>query len=36
LNRPPKFTVYPEAGHNSWDQAFAEPDFLSWIFSHKR
>lgn len=36
LNRPAKFTVYPEAGHNSWDQAFAEPDFLSWIFSHKR
>jgi predicted peptidase len=36
LNRPAKFTVYPEAGHNSWDPAFAEPEFLSWIFSHKR
>ncbi len=36
LNRPAKFTVYPEAGHNSWDAAFAEPEFLSWIFSHKR
>lgn len=36
LNRPVKFTVYPEAGHNSWDPAFAEPEFLSWIFSQKR
>lgn len=31
-----KFTVYPEAGHNSWDAAFAEPNFLSWIFSNNK
>ena len=31
-----KFTMYPEANHNSWDQAFAEPELLSWLFSHKR
>ena len=31
-----KFTVYPEANHNSWDSAFAEPDFLSWLFSQKK
>lgn len=36
LNQPAKFTIYPEAGHNSWDAAFAEPAFLSWIFSHER
>lgn len=36
LNRQAKFTVYPEAGHNSWDPAFAEPEFLSWLFSHKK
>lgn len=36
LNGDVKFTVYPEAGHNSWDSAFAEPDFLSWLFSHKK
>ena len=29
-------TLYPEANHNSWDAAFKEPDFFSWIFSHKR
>ena len=27
--------VFPNTGHNSWDQAFKEPDFLSWIFSKK-
>ena len=27
------FTLYPEANHNSWDPAFAEPGFLSWMFS---
>ena len=31
-----KFTVYPEANHNSWDSAFAEPDFLSWLFAQKK
>lgn len=29
-----KFTLYPEANHNSWDQAFAEPQLLPWLFSH--
>jgi predicted peptidase len=31
-----KITIYPEANHNSWDPAFAEPEFLSWMFSQKR
>ena len=31
-----KFTLYPEANHNSWESAFAEPDLLKWIFSQKR
>lgn len=26
------FVEYPADGHNSWDSAFAEPDFLSWLF----
>ena len=30
------FTVYPEAGHNSWDSAFAEPDLLSWLFAQHK
>lgn len=31
-----KFTLYPDANHNSWDQAFAEPELLSWLFSNKK
>jgi predicted peptidase len=30
------FKLYPNATHNSWDSAFAEPDYLSWIFSKKK
>lgn len=31
-----KFSLYPEANHNSWDSAFAEPEFLSWLFSQSK
>lgn len=31
-----KFTLYPEANHNSWDPAFAEPELLSWLFKQKK
>ncbi len=31
-----KFTLYPEANHNSWDSAFAEPSLMPWIFSHSK
>jgi len=31
-----KFTLYPEANHNSWDSAFAEPELLPWLFSIKK
>jgi predicted peptidase len=31
-----KLTIYPEAGHNSWDNAFAEKDLLPWLFSQHR
>ena len=36
LNSDVKFRVYPDANHNSWDPAFAEPDFLTWIFSYRK
>lgn len=29
-----RYKEYPGVDHNSWDNAFAEPDYLSWIFSH--
>ena len=31
-----KYTEYPEANHNSWDPAFAEPKFLKWLFSNRK
>jgi predicted peptidase len=30
------YTEYPEVNHNSWDNAFAEPNLLPWLFSQKR
>jgi predicted esterase len=26
----PRYTEYQGVGHNVWERAFAEPDFLSW------
>jgi predicted peptidase len=31
-----KFSLYPEANHNSWDPAFAEEELLPWLFSNKK
>lgn len=31
-----KFSLYPNANHNSWDSAFAEPELLSWLFSQSK
>lgn len=31
-----KYTLYPDANHNSWDPAFAEPLLLPWLFSHQK
>ena len=30
------FTLYPEASHNSWDSAFAEPTLMPWIYSNAK
>lgn len=31
-----KYSEYPGVNHNSWDNAFAEPDYLGWMFRHKK
>lgn len=31
-----KATYYPNANHNSWDPAFAEPNLLPWLFSKEK
>ena len=32
----PKFTVYPEAGHDSWTQTYADPALWDWLFAQSR
>ncbi len=34
LGYKPRFNLYPDVNHNSWDNAFAEPELLSWLYSH--
>jgi predicted peptidase len=36
VNASVKYTVYPNANHNSWDPAFAEPELLPWLFAQKK
>lgn len=31
-----KYSLYPGVNHNSWDNAFAEPGLLPWLFSVKK
>jgi predicted peptidase len=31
-----KFTVYPEAGHDSWTAAYEDPELYKWLFAQKR
>jgi predicted peptidase len=32
----PKMTLYENVGHGSWNNAFAEPNFLKWIHSKSK
>ena len=31
-----KYSEYPGVNHNSWDNAFSEKDYLSWMLQHKK
>lgn len=31
-----KFTTYKGVNHNSWENAFAEPELIPWLFSHSK
>lgn len=31
-----KYTEYPGVNHNSWDNAFADPEYLKWMMTQKR
>lgn len=32
----PRYTEYPEAGHNSWVTAYADPELSVWLFAQSR
>jgi predicted peptidase len=32
----PKYTEYPEVGHDSWVKAYKDADMFAWLFSQKR
>jgi predicted peptidase len=32
----PKFTIYPEAGHDSWTVTYENPELYKWLLKHKR
>jgi predicted peptidase len=31
-----KFTVYPDAGHDSWTEAYNNPELYKWFLKHRR
>jgi predicted peptidase len=31
-----RYTEYPQVGHDSWKNTFAEPELLSWLFSQRK
>lgn len=35
-NKDVRYTEYKGVNHNSWDYAFQEPDFLSWLFDKQK
>ena len=32
----PKYTEYPEGGHDVWNKAIREPELLKWLFAQKK
>ena len=32
----PKYTEYPDVGHNSWDPAYKDPEVFKWLFAQKK
>jgi predicted peptidase len=35
-NRTIRYTEYPDAGHNSWDAAYADPELIAWLLAQRR
>jgi predicted peptidase len=35
-NKQLKFTVYPDANHDSWSATFANPELYEWLLKQNR
>jgi hypothetical protein len=31
-----KFTIYPQAGHDSWTETYQNPELYEWFLDQKR
>jgi predicted peptidase len=31
-----RYTEYEGVGHNSWDRAYADPEFMTWLLAQRR
>ena len=36
IGKTPRYIEFPGCGHNSWDPAFNQPDFLEWLFRQSK
>jgi predicted peptidase len=36
LGAEPKFTIYPDADHDSWTETYNNPDLYDWLLSQKK
>ena len=36
LDAPVRITLYPNVKHDSWNDAFANPDLMKWLFSNTK
>jgi predicted peptidase len=36
LNVPVKYSELPGVGHNSWDNAYRDPEVTAWLFAQKK
>ena len=36
LGAPVRYTVYPEAGHDSWTETYANPELYNWLLAQRR
>jgi predicted peptidase len=32
----PKFTLYPDAGHDSWTESYNNPEFYTWLLAQRK